>query len=140
MKLQVGIGQRLLSPILAHPDDTVITYRKSHSEMKKRGVPYGIPLFFNEISKCPFFFTISDQNKKEAMMEKAISRLKLFRLKRGLTQKQLAEKAGLPVWKISQWESGKRIPTLMEMLRVQIVLKGNLFVFNPLELKEVRER
>jgi DNA-binding XRE family transcriptional regulator len=74
------------------------------------------------------------------MEEKMIPRLKLFRWKRGLTQKELAKKAGLPLWKIRGWESGKRVPSLVEMLRVQIVLKGNLFVFNPLELKEVQKK
>lgn len=72
------------------------------------------------------------------MEERLIPRLKLFRWKRGLTQKQLAEKAGVPVWKISAWERGKRVPTLIEMCQVQAVLGGNFFVFNPLHLREFR--
>jgi len=92
-----------------------------------------IPLFLSKKQNVPLF-------KLLGSMERTIPRLKLFRWKRGLTQKQLAEKTGLPVWKISKWETGKRIPTIMEMLRVQIVLKGNLFVFNPLDLKEIQKR
>lgn len=72
-------------------------------------------------------------------MERMIPRLKLFRWKKGLTQKQLAEKAGLPVWKISAWERGERIPSLIEMAWVQAVLGGNFFVFNPLDLREFRK-
>ena len=61
-------------------------------------------------------------------------------MKRGLTQKELAEKAGISVWKISKWEQGRSTPSLFEMLRVQGVLKGNLWVFNPFGLKEIQDK
>ena len=69
-------------------------------------------------------------------MERAISRLKLIRWKKGLTQRELAEKAGLPVWKISKWEEKRRFPTLSEARQVQEVLPGNFLVYDPSEIRE----
>jgi DNA-binding transcriptional regulator YiaG len=73
-------------------------------------------------------------------MDRQIPRLKLIRWKKGLTQKELAQRAGLPVWKISRWEDGTRKPTIVEIALIQKVLKDDLFVLNPLELEELRNR
>lgn len=72
-------------------------------------------------------------------MERIIPRLKLFRWKRGLSQKKLAEMSDIPLWKIRAWEEGKRSPSIEEMIRIQYVLRGNFPVIDPNELSEVRK-
>ena len=71
------------------------------------------------------------------MDRKMIPRLKLIKLKHHLTQKKLAQLAGIPLWKITKWESGIRIPTLREAAMVQRALdkieNPELCVLNPLE-------
>ena len=69
-----------------------------------------------------------------------IPRLKLMRLKHRLSQRELAQRAGLPIWKISRWEAGTRTPSIVEAALVQKVFKDDLFVLNPLELEELRNR
>ena len=71
-------------------------------------------------------------------MNRQIPRLKLIRWKHSLTQKKLAQMAGLPTWKISKWEAGIRKPTIVEIALVQKALKDELFVLNPLEVEELR--
>ena len=44
--------------------------------------------------------------------------LQLARLKAGLTQRELAERAGVPTTMISAYERGKRQPTLDTLLRL----------------------
>src|SRR5437763_10471806 len=44
--------------------------------------------------------------------------LQLARLKAGLTQRELAEQAGVPTTMISAYERGKRQPTLETLLRL----------------------
>jgi len=68
-----------------------------------------------------------------------IPRLKLIRLKHRLTQKELAQRAGVPSWKLSKWEAGIRKPTIVEIALVQRVFKDELFVLNPLEVEEFRK-
>jgi transcriptional regulator with XRE-family HTH domain len=48
----------------------------------------------------------------------AASLLQLARLKSGLSQRQLAERAGVPVTMISAYERDKRQPTLATLLRL----------------------
>ena len=72
-------------------------------------------------------------------MDRQIPRIKLIRWKKCLTQKELAGMAGLPIWKISKWENGKRKPTLLEATLVQDALKDELSVLNPLELAQIKK-
>ncbi len=67
-------------------------------------------------------------------MRDVIPRLKLVRWKEGLTQRALAQKAGLPTWKISEWETGRRLPTLSEADAVQRAVGVDFSVLNPLDL------
>lgn len=69
-----------------------------------------------------------------------IPRLKLMRLKHRLTQRELAQLARIPLWKISKWEAGTRRPSIVEVAMVQIVFKNDLFVLDPSELEELRNR
>lgn len=68
-----------------------------------------------------------------------LNRLKLIRLKKNITQKELSDRSKIPVWKIARWEEGKRKPSLIEVLMVQKALIGTeeLFILNPTELKEM---
>jgi transcriptional regulator with XRE-family HTH domain len=75
---------------------------------------------------------------------KIIPRLKLIKLKRRLTQKRLAQMAKVPIWVISKWESGKRLPSLKEAALVQKSLekfeKPELCVLDPSEFSWVRKK
>ena len=68
-----------------------------------------------------------------------LNRLKLIRLKRNITQRQLSDRSRIPIWKIAKWEEGKRKPSLIEVLAIQKAIGGTeeLCVLNPTELKEM---
>lgn len=68
-----------------------------------------------------------------------IPRLKLMRLKHRLTQRELPQLARIPLWKISKWEAGTRMPSIVEAAMVQKVFKNDLFVLNPLEVQEFKK-
>ena len=59
-----------------------------------------------------------------------------------MTQRKLAQMAGVPLWVISKWESGEKIPSLKDVAKVQraleIIEKSELCVLNPIEFKEAR--
>jgi transcriptional regulator with XRE-family HTH domain len=54
----------------------------------------------------------------EQVPSTATALLQLARLKAGLTQRELAEQAGVPTTMISAYERGKRQPTLETLLRL----------------------
>ncbi|MCI0465142.1 MAG: helix-turn-helix domain-containing protein [Gemmataceae bacterium] len=45
-------------------------------------------------------------------------RLQRLRLAAGLTQEQLAEKSGVPVWSLRNWEHDHRLPGLVPVYRL----------------------
>jgi transcriptional regulator with XRE-family HTH domain len=49
-------------------------------------------------------------------------RLQRLRLAVGLTQEQLAEKSGLPVWSLRNWEHDHRLPGLVPVYRLSKAL------------------
>ena len=49
-------------------------------------------------------------------------RVRELRQKRGLTQVDLAERLGVPQSRVSEIESGSRVPNLVTMLRLSIAL------------------
>lgn len=74
-------------------------------------------------------------------MDRLIPRLKLIRWKKGLSQRKLSSLSGVPVWKISQIEAGKRIPTILEVALIQkAVGVQDLMVLNPGEVARLKER
>jgi len=58
------------------------------------------------------------QSYGEQSPSTAAALLQLARLKAGLTQRELAERAGVPPTMISAYERGKRQPTLDTLLRL----------------------
>lgn len=58
------------------------------------------------------------QSYDQAAPTTAAALLQLARLKAGLTQRQLADRAGVPTTMISAYERGKRQPTLDTLLRL----------------------
>ena len=53
-------------------------------------------------------------------------RLKEFRLSKGITQEELAEKLSVGQNTISQWETGERIPRVPTVLKLAEVLDCNV--------------
>lgn len=51
-------------------------------------------------------------------VQEAAALLQLARLKAGLSQRELAERAGVPATMVSAYERGKRQPTLPTLLRL----------------------
>jgi transcriptional regulator with XRE-family HTH domain len=49
-------------------------------------------------------------------------RLQRLRLAAGLTQEQLAEAAGVPVWSLRNWEHDHRLPGLVPVYKLAKVL------------------
>lgn len=68
-----------------------------------------------------------------------LTRLKLARMEKGFTQKELAQRLGIPPWKISRWENGRLKLDSENALLVQKVLDLNLPVFDPPDSKVVGE-
>lgn len=56
-------------------------------------------------------------------------RLKHWRLKRGMTQKELADKMGITYWQISHYESGRRNPSLYTVERFLTALDVSIVDF-----------
>lgn len=56
--------------------------------------------------------------EQEALPSPSAALLQLARLKAGLSQRELAERAGVPVTMISAYERDRRQPTLMTLLRL----------------------
>jgi transcriptional regulator with XRE-family HTH domain len=51
------------------------------------------------------------------------ARLREVRLKRGLSQQELAERVGLPQPHVSAMESGAKFPNLLTVLRLSVALE-----------------
>lgn len=58
------------------------------------------------------------QSYESAAPSTAAALLQLARLKSGLTQREMADRAGVPTTMISAYERGKRQPTLETLLRL----------------------
>jgi transcriptional regulator with XRE-family HTH domain len=58
------------------------------------------------------------QSSDEALPSTAAALLQLARLKARVTQREVAERAGVPVTMISAYERGQRQPTLKTLLRL----------------------
>jgi len=79
------------------------------------------------------FFTMNWQSlSNSAIMEEAGKRLKAYRIRRKLTQQELADQAGVSVFSVAQIERGK-VVTMSVFLSVLRVLRllDNLELFIP---------
>lgn len=60
--------------------------------------------------------------------------LKLYRVRNGLSQADLASQLGVAQNSVSQWESGKRSPTLKKLARIASILGCPVETLFPVEV------
>jgi transcriptional regulator with XRE-family HTH domain len=61
----------------------------------------------------------------ENIQPKCPNKLKEYRLKAGLTQKQVAEKLGLQCEdRLSHWERGQGMPSVLNLIKLSRIYKG----------------
>lgn len=72
------------------------------------------------------------------------TRLREVRLKRGLSQQELAERVGLPQPHVSAMESGAKFPNLLTVLRLAVALECKVMqlvgVFDKTDLASILQK
>jgi putative transcriptional regulator len=59
-------------------------------------------------------------------MDKLISKIKIYRTRKGWTQEQLARKLGVTLNTVQRWESAKTYPSPLAMEKLNVLLKDIL--------------